>query len=77
MAFNGNGDGLSNHRLVSLAEGGDTAAGRALKMTRCGVMGGPDGSGPALLYNFPTLRDWEKMWPFFLVFAFFTIKINI
>ncbi|TKS82783.1 Immunoglobulin superfamily DCC subclass member 3 [Collichthys lucidus] len=30
VAFNGNGDGPSNRRLVSLAEGGDTAPGESL-----------------------------------------------
>lgn len=33
VAFNGNGDGPSNRRLVSLGEGGNTAAGRSLNMT--------------------------------------------
>lgn len=33
VAFNGNGDSPANRRLVSLAEGGDSAAGRSLSMT--------------------------------------------
>ncbi len=33
VAFNGNGDGPANRRLVSLTEGGNTAAGKSFYMT--------------------------------------------